>query len=350
MNEHGGYFGNKTDKIADFSVNINPLGVPSKLLEELTKELPNLIRYPEIDGKTAKETLSKHLNKEASQIILGNGATELIYLVARAIKANKVLIIQPTFTEYERAFKVTGSNIYHFCTYEKDRFYVDMLELLEAIESLNPQIVVLCNPNNPTGVFYEPNQLKPLLDTIRKRNSYLFVDESFIDFTEKISLDSYVEDYPIFILRSMTKTYGIPGLRLGYGIGSKELISKLSEIKEPWTINSLALKAVDILLNDKDYFNSTKTCCSKEKNFLLSKLSLIKNIKAFPSEGNFVLCKLQNYTGKELKEALLKDNIYIRTCTDFKGLNDEFIRLAVRSREENEKLIDSLTKKMGRIR
>jgi len=342
LNKHGGYFGNKQIEIIDFSVNINPLGVPPKLMDELAKELPTLIRYPEIDGKTAKKTLSKYLNKKVNQIILGNGATELIYLFARGVKADKVLIVQPTFTEYERAFQVAESKIYHFYTSKQDQFRINMSDLLESIENLKPQVVVLCNPNNPTGVFYEADELMPLLRSIQKNNSYLFVDESFIDFTDKLSLSSLIEEYPIFILRSMTKTYGIPGLRLGYGLGGSDIMDKLSIIKEPWTINSLALKAVDILLNDKDYLNKTKKWYEEEKNFLLNGLSSINNIEIFPSEGNFFLCKLTNYTGEDLKSALLNDGIYIRTCTDFKGLNDQFIRFAVRSRVENEKLIHSL--------
>jgi len=343
LNEHGGYFGHKQREIIDFSVNINPLGVPHKLIEELVKELPALISYPEIDGKTAKETLAKYLNKEANQIILGNGATELIYLFSRAINANKVLILEPTFTEYERAFQVSGSSIYHFYTYEKDGFKIDMDGLLENLDNLKPQVVVLCNPNNPTGVFYEPDELMPLLEAIQKSNAYLFIDESFIDFTDKPSLSRYIEEYPIFILRSMTKTYGIPGLRLGYGLANTNIIQKLNHIKEPWTINSLALRAVEVLINDKDYFNKTKECCKEEKDFLLDNLSSINNIEVFPSEGNFFLCKLKNCSGEGLKNTILNDGIYIRTCTDFKGLDDQFIRLAVRSRVENEKLIHRLS-------
>lgn len=342
MNKHGGYFGNKETNIIDFSVNINPLGVPSSLINKLEKELSNLITYPEIDGKTAKEILGKYLNKKTEQIIFGNGATELIYLFARAIKAPKTLILQPTFTEYERAFKLSGSNIYHFYTYEENNFYINMDELLKSIKEINPKVVVLCNPNNPTGVFFEPHELRPLLQAIKENNSYLFIDESFIDFTEKSSVINLIDEYPIFILRSMTKTYGIPGLRLGYGLGNTEIIQKLNDIKEPWTINSLALKAVETLIEDEDYYNQTKKWYKSEKEFLLKQLSLINDIKIFSSEGNFFLCKLKNTTGKDLKKNLLDRGIYIRTCADFEGLDDSFVRFAVRSRNENEKLIHSL--------
>ncbi len=191
LNEHGGYFGNKPKEIIDFSVNINPLGVPNKLIEAMKDELSMLIRYPEIDGKTAKLSLSNHLNKKEDQIILGNGATELIYLFARGIKPSKVLILQPTFTEYERAFKLSGSSIYHFYVDESTKFRINMSKLLENIREINPEVVVLCNPNNPTGVFYKPEELMPLLETVKKNNGYLFVDESFIDFTNKPSLSDF---------------------------------------------------------------------------------------------------------------------------------------------------------------
>ncbi|ABW19746.1 threonine-phosphate decarboxylase CobD [Alkaliphilus oremlandii] len=342
MNEHGGYFGKEANQMMDFSVNINPLGVPQKLMDVLVKELPYLIRYPEIDGITAKKTIATYLNKEVDELILGNGATELIYLFARAIAPKKVLIIQPTFTEYERAFQLSGSQIHYFSTDEKDDFKINKEALFNTIGSLQPEVIVLCNPNNPTGLLYHPEELLPLLEVVKENRGYFFVDESFIDFTEKPSLINCIEEYPLFLLRSMTKTYGIPGLRLGYGLGNRGIIQKLNSIKEPWTINSLALKAVPILLEDTAYFNDTIEWYREEKDFLWKALSTIDGMKVFPSDGNFFLCKLKHRNGSDLKNALAKKGIYIRTCTDFKGLSDQFIRLAVRSREENQRLIHGL--------
>lgn len=342
MNKHGGYFGEDKKEIIDFSVNINPLGVPETLMTKLKEGLPSLISYPEIDGYTAKMILSKHLKKDMDEIILGNGATELIYLFARAMKAKKAVIIQPTFTEYKRAFRVSGTEIINFYTHEKDGFRLDMASLLQKIEMKMPEVVVLCNPNNPTGVFYEPLELTPLLEKLKSSGSYLFIDESFIDFTKKKSLEHLINEYPIFILRSMTKTYAIPGLRLGYGLSSREMIKKLKEVKEPWTINSLALIAVEVLLDDIKYQERTQEWYSTEKQFLRDELSSIDALKVFPSEGNFFLCRLHENIGVEAKKNLLERGIYIRTCEDFEGLSDEYIRLAIRSREENIELIKAL--------
>ncbi|AFS77652.1 L-threonine-O-3-phosphate decarboxylase CobB [Gottschalkia acidurici 9a] len=342
MNKHGGYFGENKNKIIDFSVNINPLGVPNKLINRLQESLKHLERYPEIDGESGKIELSRRLNINTENIILGNGATELIYLFSRALKPKKVMIIEPTFTEYERAFKLNESEIYHFETLEKENFQINIERLLEEIEKIRPDLLVMCNPNNPTGIFTEAESMMKILNKLKEINSYLFIDESFIDFTDKKSYISFIESYPTFILRSMTKTYAIPGLRLGYGLGNKSLIEKLKKQKEPWTINSLALEAIPILLGDENYFRKTNDWYKFEKKYLKENLEKIEDIKTYESNGNFFLCKLKKSDSKVIKEYLLDKKIYIRTCEDFYGLNQEYLRLAIRTREENELLLKEI--------
>lgn len=335
MNKHGGYFGQDKNNVIDFSVNINPLGVPKKLIEKLKLSLENLQSYPEIDGESAKNQLSEKLNISSDSIILGNGATELIYLFSKTFKPKKVMIIEPTFTEYERAFKINGSNIYHFKTLENQSFKINIKVMLDKIDKVKPDLLVMCNPNNPTGVFTEFKNMIPVFEKLKKMNSYIFIDESFIDFTEKKSYISFIDKYPVFILRSMTKIYSIPGLRLGYALANKSMIGKLNKYKEPWTINSLALESIGVLIDDDDYIEKTNRWYSEEKLFLKKQLDKIDNIKVYESEGNFFLCKLKNINSKDMKKQLLFKNIYIRTCEDFHGLGDEYIRLAVRTREEN---------------
>lgn len=342
MNKHGGYFGDSEKKIIDFSVNINPLGVPDTLKEKLKKSIDNLESYPEIDGISAKNTLSKKLNVDREDIILGNGATELIYLFAKTFKPKRVLIVEPTFTEYERAFYLNESEVYHFKCNENDEFKINIELLLKDIDEIRPETVVICNPNNPTGIFTEWESMKFVLDKLKTMSGSLFIDESFIDFTEKHSYIAMIEDYPIFILRSMTKIYAIPGLRLGYGLANKTIIEKLNKYKEPWTINSLALDSVEVLIDDNRYIEETKKWYTSEKKYLKENLKQIKSLTVYESEGNFFLCKLKKSNSIELRDYLLKLGIYIRTCEDFYGLDDRFIRIAVRSREENIVLIEKL--------
>lgn len=342
MNKHGGYFGDSKKKIIDFSVNINPLGVPEKLKEKLKNSIDHLESYPEIDGISAKNILSERLNVHSEHLILGNGATELIYLFAKTFKPKKVLIIEPTFTEYERAFSLNTSEIYHFQCKEDDDFKINIESLIKEIDEIRPEVLVVCNPNNPTGIFTERESMRQVLDKLKSIDGKLFIDESFIDFTERDLYTSMIEDYPIFILRSMTKIYAIPGLRLGYGLANKSIIERMNKHKEPWTINSLALDSVEVLLEDIEYKDETQKWYLSEKKYLRESLKQIRLLSIYESEGNFFLCKLKSSNSIELRDYLLDLGIYIRTCEDFYGLDDSFVRIAVRTREENSALIRAL--------
>ncbi len=346
MNKHGGYYGKNHQEIMDFSVNINPLGVPEALIEELKKELEGMVRYPEIDGVSGKEALAKHLDLKSENLILGNGATELIYLFARTLSPEKVLIVKPTFTEYDKAFKLAGSSIYDYYTKDENNFNIQIEELVSKIEEIKPNVLVLCNPNNPTGVFTESKELITILEKLKEVNACLFIDESFIDFTDKASCISLIEKYSIFILRSMTKIFAVPGLRLGYCIGREDIISKLNQMKEPWTINSLAIKSVPILLEDSQYLKKTQQWFSEEKQFLYNMLKNIPNIRVIKSETNFFLIKLLRYNSDSLNEYLLTKKIFVRNCNSFQGLSDKYIRIAVRTREENIKIVSEIQKYM----
>lgn len=268
MNKHGGYYGENQEKVLDFSVNINPIGITEKVKEKLIESINTINRYPEIDGESVKKVLADRLNVEISQVIIGNGATELIYLFARAFSPNKVVIIQPTFNEYFRAFKLTGSNIYNYkLTYFND-FNLEVNTLLNYLKKTKPDLLILCNPNNPTGRFVRYKDLLPVISYIKGIGSYLLIDESFIDFTDEESYVNLVKEYPIFILRSMTKFYSIPGLRIGYDIANSNIIKKLNEYKEPWTINSFALSIVPTILDDEVFYKESKKWLQVEKSYL----------------------------------------------------------------------------------
>lgn len=340
MNKHGGYFGK--EEIIDFSVNINPLGVSEKVIKKVHEVLGDIIKYPEIDGKSTRNIIAEKLDFKSEEIILGNGATELIYLFARAIKPKKVLIIQPTFNEYKRAFKLNEATVVNFINKWEDDFDIDIDSLILKIRNEKPKVLVLCNPNNPTGGQIKLNKLKIILEELNKINSYMLLDESFIDFSENKSLESLINNYNIFILRSMTKYYAIPGLRLGFGLGNKKLIDLLNAYKEPWTINSLSLSIVESLLDDYEYINKTKEWYVKEKEYLYQEIKKLDKIKIYESDTNFFICKLENSKSKELNDFLLNEKIYIRTCEDFIGLDETFFRIAVKNHYDNVKLIESL--------
>lgn len=350
MNKHGGYYG--TDKkMLDFSVNLNPLGTPRVIKDKMKSLLDGLVNYPEPYGHKAKEAIAKWLYLEESaslvkeNVILGNGATELIYLFARCFKPKKVMIIQPTFNEYERAFIQAGSSCSFFQLSDATDFQLNGDALLDAIVKEKPNVLVLCNPNNPTAAYIKSSVIESIVATIDSYNGILFVDESFYEFERRESaLPFFAKN--VFIIRSMTKYYGIAGLRLGYGIGSNSVIEALEAYKEPWTINTLALEIVPELTAAKAYQDETSAWYSREKEWMRTELERIPFITVYPSTTNFFFCKTA-IDAKLLMENLLLKGIYIRTCEDFVGLGQQYIRIALKTREDNEKLIRALKKMEG---
>lgn len=341
MNKHGGYYGNDFKEIIDFSVNINPLGPSKTIQKKMVKALEDVYRYPEIDGCSAIGELSNHLNIDKKNIILGNGAIELIYLLARGINPKKVLLIGPTFNEYRRAFEMNGGKVIEITRKENEDFYIDIDELLRIIERETPEILVLCNPNNPTGDYINPEKLTKVMDMMDSLKGFLIVDESFMDFTEKDSFDKYIQDYNLFILRSMTKFHSLPGIRLGYGLGNEDIIKTLMEYKEPWTMNSIALNILPEVLKDDEFIDKTLKWINIERDFLYRELKNISSIKVYNPEANFLLFKLIKGDPKKFIDYLSHRKIHIRTCHDFLGLGDKYFRISIRLRQDNIKIIEA---------
>lgn len=342
MNRHGGYTGEK-DNVLDFSVNINPLGMPEGLKQILTETIGELNRYPEIDGRTALNVLSSFTKIPVNELILGNGAIELIYLFARAVRPDSAVLLTPAFNEYRRALEMNGcANITEFVVSEQEDFIADSEAFLDKIQETAPQAVFICNPCNPTGVFIEPDILREWIfkapaDTI------WFIDESFIDFSDSGGIGSEIlTDRQIVLLRSLTKFYALPGLRIGYAAGSPEIIRKMKDLKEPWTINALALKAAEYLPETENFASQSRKFMKSERLRVEKALEDIHCIKAYPSRTDFHLIRSDRIPAQELADRLLDYGICVRTCEDFPGLGEKFIRTAVKLPKDNDKIIGAL--------
>ncbi|AHM57599.1 putative threonine-phosphate decarboxylase CobD (plasmid) [Peptoclostridium acidaminophilum DSM 3953] len=337
MNKHGGYKGNVAG-IIDFSVNINHLGIPARAAGKLKDAIEGLGRYPEIDGASMCAYIEERLKAPRGSVILGNGGIELIYLFARALRPSKAIVVQPTFNEYKRAFEMNGCDVIDFITHARDAFVPDMEKLAAMVRSERPDAVALCSPNNPTGVQTDPGKAAGLLEAVKDVGASLLIDESFIDYSGGASFLDAIGKYPVFIVRSMTKFYAIPGLRLGYCIGNAGIINKIKQHKEPWSVNSLSLSIIPELFEDEEFADRTLDEARRGKAALLEALGAIDGIEVYPPQANFVLCRLERGTGDMLNEYLIRQGYFIRTCTDFCGLGDEYVRIAVRSAAENRSL------------
>jgi len=338
-------YGISLNEIIDFSANINPLGISPKIKEVLVKSIDQLSHYPDPECKEAKKEISGYFKIDYENILLGNGSTELIYLIVQTLKPKKVLIPVPTFCEYERALNSNNVSINFYKLKEKQEFLVSIDEIIPQLAGID--LVFLCNPNNPTGTFLHREEILILVKEIQRRKIFLVLDEAFIDLYEEESFIKDVKNYDhLIVLRSLTKFYGLPGLRIGFGVSSPKLIKKLETQKIPWSVNSLAQIAVREVLRDEKYISKSRSFLLKEKKFLYRELSNIKGLKAYKPSANFIFIKLlKNISSEILQNHLGRKGILIRNCSNFRGLEKgSFIRVAVRNRKENIKLLKELKK------
>ena len=331
--------------ILDYSSNINPLGVPQKFIDIAKENFDKLTNYPDPYYIELREKIGEHNSVTKENIIVGNGATEILFLYMRAVKPKKVLVLAPCFVEYERALKSAGAQIEYFELKEKNNFYPDIQTLKKKLEGQHYDLFLFCNPNNPTGQLIKFDDVKDLAAICKKQDMKIFIDEAFIEFVEnwKEKTAALLKNKDVFIMRAFTKFFAIPGLRLGYGISfDEELMNKLQAEKEPWSVNTFANLAGLVMLDDKDYIKKSQKWVAEEKNFLYKELSKNKNLKVYKSECNFLLIKLLTTTSQEIQTKLLEKNILVRDASNFQFLNESYIRVAVKDREKNLKLIESL--------
>lgn len=344
LNKHGGYYGEDYRQVTDFSVNINPLGPSDYIKERIKEAIENIYRYPEIKGSSAIKALAKYMDLKEDHILLGNGAIELIYLFTRALQPKKAFILGPTFNEYRRAFQMNETKVIEISRIQNQEIHIDYNTLIERIYREKPDVFVLCNPNNPTGDYIPPKRFTPILEVIDEIGGWTMIDESFLDFTGRESFEKNIEKYNLFILRSMTKFYSLPGIRLGYGLGNKDLIQRLQKYKEPWSMNSIALDILSHVLKDEAFIQETLHWIHSERKFLYEGLKEIPTLKVFKPNANFILFRLEKGNPQNFFRYLLDNKIYLRTCEDFKDLGEEYFRVAVKTHKENKVLIDCIRK------
>jgi len=356
------------NEIIDFSASINPLGISGKVKKVIAEEIVNLVNYPDPDAKMLRQFISAHLSIKRDSIICGNGSTELIYLIPRALKPEKVLIASPTFSEYERAIRTQNTErraqIKYLSLKEEDKFKVDLdkfiksmideKQILNEAKSLYSDVCVpgsvnmafLCNPNNPTGNILKKVEVLEIAEAAKNSKCFLVVDEAFIDFAPDDSVVREVQNNPyLIVLRSLTKFYAMAGLRVGYGVFNEAVIESIKEFKEPWTVNNLAQHSAVAAIGDTQYIKATMDLMRREKKYLENGFKDI-GITFFTSEANFYLIKLN--PAQDVCNKLKEKGILARDCSNFKGLDRSYIRVAVKSNKENQRLIQELSGLCGK--
>jgi threonine-phosphate decarboxylase len=333
------------NKILDFSANINPLGFPDVVRQVIINHINDIVHYPDTEQMELKKVAAEYYCINPENLLPGNGSVELINIIMEALRPSKVIIPAPTFSEYAHSCRTRGIKT-ELIDMTKNNFEWDM-ELFERAEKLMDKnsMLVLCNPNNPTGKLILKNDIINMLELVKEKRSFLLLDEAFMDFViNSQSLIKEVEKHKnLIILRSLTKFFALPGLRVGFAASNSELIQKISELKDPWNINTFAGLVGSEVLKDKNYIELTKKFISQEKEYFWGTLNDIRGISPFHPEANFVFVRITGeITSDALAQKLKKYGILIRRCGNFDFLDDNFFRVAVRKREENDILISAL--------
>ena len=338
--------GLSVENLVDFSSSINPLGPSPRALEAIKNSFDKLTLYPDSNSTALRETLACHFGKiNKDNVIVGNGSTELIYLFAQVFlkRGDVALVAAPSFGEYANAIVKSGGKPKHL---ELTRdFQVELDAFLEEMEGA--KAVFLCNPNNPTSILIPDNMLERIVEKALEEEVVILLDEDFIEFVEdekRHSLVNRINRYPnVFVLRTFTKFYGLTGLRVGYGIADEETIEVFSRAKMPWNVNSLAQVAARAALGDKEHSRRTLEVVKEQKKFLSSELSRIDGFNVFPADTNFILIDVRKtgFRASHLRQKMINQGLLVRDCSSFIGLDAFYVRVAVRTRKENERLLDA---------
>lgn len=338
MNElHGGNFW-AYQECLDFSANLNPLGMPAAVRQTVMEHADLWEHYPDPECLVLRWKLAKREQVPAEQIVCGNGADDLIWRIVQAVRPRRALLAVPTFSEYRRALESIGCAVETFPLCPENGFVLPE----SFLQALHPglDLVILCNPNNPTGRLITPELMREICRICGENDTLFLSDECFLDFAENgaaCSARQHLNAYSI-VLNAFTKTYVMPGLRLGYAVfGDAVLAARVQDTGQYWSVSAPAQIAGMAALDETEYLEKSRQVIAEERKFLIAALAEL-GMHVFPSNANFIL--FQGKTG--LFRAMLEEHIHIRSCENFEGLDETYYRIAVRTQEENDALLKAL--------
>lgn len=335
-------YGFDPQEIVDFSANINPLGLPAGLLAYLTEQFETITAYPDPACRKLISVLKEYYQPRHS-LVAGNGAGELIYTLMRILPAGIALIPAPSFNLYARAAQAAGRPVsYHYLQREHE-FRLQVEQICQQIRQERPAVVILCNPNNPTGCGLTRDEILAVSEACAEINAYLVIDEAFLEFAPDWEERTLLQMAPehLLVLCSMTKMYAIPGLRLGFLAAPSQLCEAVQNNRDPWSVNALAQLAGEFVLRDKTFVQKSVEVITAEARALYQTLQTIPDLHPFVPGANYILLESLQLSSTELQEELLKQKVLIRDCGNYQGLDQHYVRVAVRSRAENQILLEA---------
>jgi len=335
------------EQIIDFSASINPLGPPAAVLRAIRSALKQIVHYPDPDCRQLRHELAQRCGLDPDMILVGNGSSELVHLLPRALRIRSALIIGPTFEEYARALLQAGSVVQYIHAQREQRFRPPLQAVLERLSAKRSKFdaVFLCNPNNPTGQVMNRRALGMLAEVVERQQGWLIVDEAFIDYCHEQSVVSLLNEHPrMVVLRSLTKFYAMPGLRIGYLLGTSKVLGLVKERQPPWSVNSLAQEASCAGLQDEVYAKKSRVFMENERSCFVRGLRSLSGLQVYSSAANFILIGLPAWTSAgEVTDRLDFERLLVRDCSTLPGLTAQMIRVAIRTAKENQRLLTALS-------
>ena len=357
MNQNPSHFhGSDLEKIAEkyripkeslvnFAANVNPLGLSGDVADKIAENLQLISSYPDREYTSLRKTIAAYCGVNMEHIIVGNGSSELIALLIEQCFPKKTLVLGPTYSEYERELSFSSSAIEFYNLRSENDFCLDVKDFADKLRE-GYDLLILCNPNNPTSSFIDNKTIEYLLECCKKHQTFVMIDETYVEFIPecaKVSSMSLVEKYDnLMVLRGVSKFFAAPGLRFGYGATSNlSFLEKMKNAQIPWSLNSIAAYAGELMLVDKPYILATKELIEKEKRQLLSELKKLSKVNVFPAYANFILLQIlaKNLSAADVFLACLEEGLLIRDCSSFQNLDGEFLRFCIMNPGDNLRLL-----------
>lgn len=339
-NPHGGEVYSKAVEI-DFSANINPLGTPEAVKEAVRDSLPLLSQYPDPYCRALVGAIAEFEGVPAERVLCGNGAAELIFSLCAALGPKRALLPVPSFSEYRTALEAAGCET-EFYFMEQSEDFALTERFLPVLEGFGGDMLLLCNPNNPTGQVIDPVLLEEIRDICARKGIFLFIDECFLDLTqggEGLSLARQLRDGErTLLLKAFTKSYGMAGLRLGYCLcADPALLTRMGRATQAWNVSIPAQMAGIAALGQREFLDRARAIIHAQRPLLAAGLEVL-GLTVIPSRTNFLLF----FSPRALGEPLLERGLQIRDCANYPGLEPGWYRTAVRLPEQNRRLLDAI--------
>lgn len=348
LDEISRIYGINKEEIYNFGGNVNPLGLPQSVKKAIADNADAPTLYPDVSYITLREAISDYVKINFNHIMVGNGSTELISMCIKTINPKKAVIVSPAYSEYLKEIKLIGGEAELFPLEEKEEFMLNIPRLKKVLTK-DINMLVICNPNNPTGTYITCEQTRDILVHCKRNNIMLMIDETYVEFSDinkNVSAMPLVKEFDnLFVIRGTSKFFACPGLRLGYGACSnKKIIEYISSHKDPWSVNIFAEISGTVMFRDNEFINRTRSLINNERNKIYKELCSLDSVHVYDTQSNFFLLKLkkEDITSTDVFNKLIQNKILIRDCTDFPYLDNHFIRFCILDEKSNNLLLKEL--------